>query len=119
MLEPEPVLLRALEHGLGPSPALAGRRAGDVSGDGPVAAIRDGGGYDIIDLSADFLDAAEANATAFTRAGDRRLPARAGAGRDRVDPGVDPRFPGLCAAHAGDRAGGAAARRASAIRRRT
>ena len=31
-----------------------------------MAAVRDGGSYDIIDLSADFLDAAEANATAFT-----------------------------------------------------
>ena len=37
-----------------------------LSGEGPVAAVRDGGSYDIIDLSADFLDAAEANATAFT-----------------------------------------------------
>ena len=31
-----------------------------------MAAVRDSGSYDIIDLSADFLDAADANATAFT-----------------------------------------------------
>ena len=37
-----------------------------LSGDGPVAAVRNGGDYDIIDLSADFLDTAEANVTAFT-----------------------------------------------------
>ena len=75
VLEPEPVLLRALEQGLGPSPAWASDGRVSVSGEGPVAAVRDGGSYDIIDLSADFLDAAEANATAFTvqaLAGDLR-----------------------------------------------
>ncbi len=66
LLEPEPVLLRALEQGLGPSPAQVGDARVTVSGAGPVAAIRKGGDYDIIDLSADFLDAAEANVTAFT-----------------------------------------------------
>jgi hypothetical protein len=66
VLEPEPVLLRALEQGLGPSPAWPGDDRVRLSGEGPVAAVRDGGGYDIVDLSADFLDAAEANATAFT-----------------------------------------------------
>ena len=66
VLEPEPVLLRALEHGLGPSPARVGDTRVTVSGAGPVAAVRYGGDYDIIDLSADFLDTAEANVTAFT-----------------------------------------------------
>ncbi len=66
VLEPEPVLLRALERGLGPSPAWASDGRVSLSGEGPVAAVRDSGSYDIIDLSADFLDAAEANATAFT-----------------------------------------------------
>ena len=33
---------------------------------GPLAAVRTGRRYDLIDLSADFLDAAEANATAFS-----------------------------------------------------
>ena len=32
---------------------------------GPIAATRHGGGWDIIDISSDFLDAAEANASAF------------------------------------------------------
>ncbi len=66
VLEPEPILLRSLEHGLGPSPPLPADRRVGLSGEGPVAAVRDGARYDIIDLSADFLDAAEANATAFT-----------------------------------------------------
>src|SRR5262249_26719426 len=66
VLEPEPVLLRSLERGLGPSPAWLQDPRVSLSADGPVAAVRDGGGYDIIDISADFLDAAEANATAFT-----------------------------------------------------
>jgi hypothetical protein len=66
-LEPEPVLLRALEQGLGASPPWAADRRVSLSGEGPVAAVRDGTRYDIIDLSADFLDAAEANATAFTQ----------------------------------------------------
>jgi MFS family permease len=65
-LEPEPVLLRSLERGLGPSPAWRADSRVSLSGEGPVAAVRDGGSYDIIDLSADFLDAAEANTTAFT-----------------------------------------------------
>ena len=66
LLEPEPVLLRALQDGLGPSPGRGGDGRVTLSGEGPVAAVRDGGSYDIIDLSADFLDAAEANVTAFT-----------------------------------------------------
>ena len=77
MLEPEPVLLRALEQGLGPSPPWRADSRVSLSGEGPVAAVRDGGNYDMVDLSADFLDAAEANATAFTRAGYRGRPARA------------------------------------------
>jgi hypothetical protein len=66
VLEPEPVLLRALERGLGPSPPWKQNRRASLSGGGPVAAVLGGGRYDIIDISADFLDAAEANATAFT-----------------------------------------------------
>jgi hypothetical protein len=66
VLEPEPVLLRSLEQGLGPSPPWRTDSRVSLSGEGPVAATRDGGTYDIIDLSADFLDAAEANATAFS-----------------------------------------------------
>lgn len=65
-LEPEPVLLHALQDGLGPSPAWRADPRASLSGEGPVAAVGSGRDYDIIDLSADFLDAAEANATAFT-----------------------------------------------------
>jgi hypothetical protein len=66
VLEPEPVLLRALQHGLGPSPGWIADDRVVLSSEGPVAAVGDGRNYDIIDLSADFLDAAEANASAFT-----------------------------------------------------
>ncbi len=66
VLEPEPILLRSLEQGLGPSPAWRGDDRVSVSGEGPVAAARNGDRYDIIDLSTDFLDSAEANTTAFT-----------------------------------------------------
>ncbi len=65
-LEPEPVLREALLHGIGPSPALPADPRVHVSGNSPVAAARAGGPFDIIDISADFLDAAEANGTAFT-----------------------------------------------------
>lgn len=66
-LEPEPVLRRALLHGLGPSAALAADPRVRILAEGPVAAVRAvvPGSYDLIDLSADFLDAAEANATGF------------------------------------------------------
>ena len=50
MLESEPVLR-----------ALAGARA-----DSPIAAARRLGPYDVIDISGDFLDSAEANTSAFT-----------------------------------------------------
>jgi hypothetical protein len=80
-LEPEPVLLRALRTGLGPSPAWSTNSRVTLSGEGPVAAVSGRSGYDIIDLSADFLDASEANATAFTvqaLAGDIRALATGG-----------------------------------------
>jgi hypothetical protein len=66
VLEPEPVLLRALEYGLGPSPAWISDSRVSLSGEGTIAAVANSGSYDIIDLSADFLDAAEANAVSFT-----------------------------------------------------
>lgn len=63
-LEPDPVLRGALSRGLGGSPApLADPRA-TVSAASPLAAL--GGPFDVIDVSADFLDAAEANVAAFT-----------------------------------------------------
>ncbi len=61
-LEPEPMLNAALRRGLGPAPPAAM----PVSAASPLAAVRTGGGYDIIDIAGDFLDAAEANASAFS-----------------------------------------------------
>ncbi len=65
-LEPEPVLLGALRHGLGPSPPFAADAAVRLRGQGPLAAARSGDRYDLIDISADFLDAAPTNSIAFT-----------------------------------------------------
>ena len=64
-LEPEPVLLGALRDGFAASPGFTPAAWVRISGDGPIAAVRQGGFWDIIDLSPDFLDAAEANASAF------------------------------------------------------
>ena len=70
VLEPEPILLRALRHGLGPSPALAADPRLVILGEGPLAAVHRAAArdahYDIIDVSENFLEASEANATAFT-----------------------------------------------------
>jgi hypothetical protein len=70
VLEPESVLHSALAHGLGPSPAWRGDPRVTLSDAGPVTATREGGrpgaSWDVIDMSADFLDAAEANASAFS-----------------------------------------------------
>ncbi len=65
-LEPDPVVLGALRRGLGGSLPLAADPRVRLSPDSPLAAARAGSGYDLVDLSADFLDAGEANATAFT-----------------------------------------------------
>nr|WP_294514579.1 hypothetical protein [uncultured Rhodopila sp.] len=65
-LEPEPVLFGILRHGIGPVAAAPGIAGTTISGSAPLAAIGHGP-FDIIDLSADFLDAAETNATAFSR----------------------------------------------------
>ena len=65
VLEPEPVLLGALRDGFGPSPPYALPPGLRLSRAGPIAATRRGGAWDIIDLSSDFLDEAEANTSAF------------------------------------------------------
>ena len=65
-LEPDPVVRGALRRGLGGSPPLATDARVRLSPDSPLAAARIGSGYDLVDLSADFLDAGEANSTAFT-----------------------------------------------------
>ncbi len=67
VLEPEPALYAALRHGLGPSPAVAADSRVRIAALNPAAAVADGQRYDIIDISADFLDAAPANVNSFTR----------------------------------------------------
>ena len=65
-LEPDPVLRGALLSGLGGSPAMVGDGRVRLLGESPLAAVRGGGAWDVIDISADFLEAGEANATAFS-----------------------------------------------------
>ncbi len=64
--EPEPVLRRAIQSGLSASPPMAVDPTVRLHAAGPLALARSLGPFDLVDLSADFLDAAEANATAFT-----------------------------------------------------
>ena len=66
-LEPEPVLRSAVVDGLGPSQKLAPDPRVRILSTGPVAAVRDAktGQYDLVDISADFLDSAEPNGPAF------------------------------------------------------
>jgi spermidine synthase len=70
VVDPEPTLLRALQHGLGPSPKLSSPLAPNpriqISTAAPLAAVRQGQRYDLIDIAADFLDADQENATAFS-----------------------------------------------------
>jgi spermidine synthase len=66
VVEPDPVLRMALRQGLGPSPAFVPRPGVRVLAESPVALAESGARYDVVDLSADFLDEAEANANAFT-----------------------------------------------------
>ena len=65
-LEPDPVLRDAALFGLGGAPALAPDPRVRVLGESPLAAVQFGGPYDLIDISADFLEAGEANATAYS-----------------------------------------------------
>ncbi len=69
-IETDPVLLGAARHGLGPSPALPASPALVLSGAGPLAMARlaavPGGRYDLVDISADILDASEGAEAAFT-----------------------------------------------------
>ncbi|MDR3533658.1 MAG: hypothetical protein P4L90_24240 [Rhodopila sp.] len=66
VLEPEPELLRIMRDGLGPVLPIDAAPGVRIRGAGPLAGTG-GGVYDVVDLSADFLDAADTNATAFTR----------------------------------------------------
>ncbi len=65
--ETNPMLRHALLRGLGPSPAFPLGADMALRGESPVAlAASQPAGFDLIDLSADFLDSAEANRFAFT-----------------------------------------------------
>ena len=64
-LEPEPVLRRALRDGLGGIPAFPPDPAVQIEGISPIAATATGARFDLIDISGDFLDSGEANASAF------------------------------------------------------
>ena len=67
VLEPEPILHAALVDGLRPSPPLTADARVRLLNGSPLAVARDAGkrGYDLIDLSSDFLDAQDTNQTAF------------------------------------------------------
>ncbi len=66
VLEPEPVLNRILRDGIGPVAAGGIAPGVSIRDTGPLADPRRSV-YDIIDLSADFLDAADTNVTAFSQ----------------------------------------------------
>jgi hypothetical protein len=66
VLEPEPELLRIMRDGLAPVMPIDLQPNVHIAGSGPLANTARGV-YDIVDLSADFLDAADTNVTAFTR----------------------------------------------------
>jgi hypothetical protein len=66
VLEPEPELFRIMRDGLGPVRPIGASPNVNIVGNGPLADANRGP-YDIVDLSADFLDAAETNATAFSQ----------------------------------------------------
>lgn len=64
VVEPEPVLLGALRDGLGEVPPFPADPRVRLRGDSPIAAAA-AGPFDLIDISMDFLDTAEANGAAF------------------------------------------------------
>jgi hypothetical protein len=64
--EPEPILRRAVRDGLAGSAALAGSAGTRLRADPPMALANGVPRYDLVDISGDFLDSAEANATSFS-----------------------------------------------------
>ncbi|HVY15935.1 MAG TPA: hypothetical protein VHB27_11960 [Rhodopila sp.] len=66
VLEPEPELYRILRSGMGAVPGAEIRPDLKVTNLSPLADTR-ANVYDVIDVSSDFLDAAETNATAFSK----------------------------------------------------
>ncbi len=65
-LEPDPVLYGALMRGLGPSPAYPPTPGVTILDTNPRAFLRQAQGYDVIDLSAAFLDQSAANSYEFS-----------------------------------------------------
>lgn len=68
-LEPEPVLYRALTRGLGGAPPYPADARVSLEDTPPRAAVTGGDKFDVIDISADFMDAAPANVYAFSAQG--------------------------------------------------
>ncbi|HQT47728.1 MAG TPA: hypothetical protein PLY97_10945, partial [Acidocella sp.] len=66
--EPDPVLYGALMHGLGGSPAYPADGRVRISDDNPRVAVR-AQKYDVIDISADFMEADPVNIYAFSAQG--------------------------------------------------
>lgn len=68
VVEGEPMLRHALKHGLAESPALPADPRLRILGGGPIGTARAVGpdGYDLVDISGDYLETGEANATAFS-----------------------------------------------------
>ncbi|MBV9653743.1 MAG: hypothetical protein JOZ42_04175 [Acetobacteraceae bacterium] len=65
-LEPEPQLHRALAEGLGASPAFGPMPRVSIANESPLAAIRHSESVDLVDVSAEFIDTAEANGASLT-----------------------------------------------------
>ena len=82
-----------------------------VSGEGPVAAVRDSGSLRHHRPVGGFPRRRRGQRDGIHGAGTRGRPASADTRRDRVHPGVDPGFSGLCAARAGHGTGRIAGRR--------
>ncbi|MGI4810501.1 MAG: hypothetical protein ACRYF2_20620 [Janthinobacterium lividum] len=64
-LEPDPVLFGAIANGLGPATAMDADPGVHLSAASPLALT---GRYGLVDIAGDFLDAGEANATAYSEA---------------------------------------------------
>lgn len=63
LIEPEPVIRRALTRGLGPSPAPAADARVTIAEAHPLTAT---GHFDLVDIAGDFLGADDQNRTAYT-----------------------------------------------------
>jgi hypothetical protein len=66
VVEPEPLLRSALRHGFGPTPPFPADLAVKVIPEPPLAAVRNGARYELIDLAANLLSASPAAQTAFS-----------------------------------------------------